>query len=93
MQIVVDTGGQGRPLCLGRAQLACWQQLTRRNYRTSRGKYPGRTRTIPSASCTQPGICRHTDGREAAMNSVTAIDAMLPQDAPRPGVSRSTSTT
>ena len=50
-------------------------------------------RTGPSASISQCGMRRQTEGREAGMNSVTAIDAMFPQDAPRPGASRSISVT
>ena len=67
--------------------------MNRRNHGTRRGIYPGRTRTGPSGSSIQPGICRQTDGREAGMNSVTAIEAILPNEAPMPGVSRSTITT
>lgn len=52
-----------------------------------------RTRTGPSASSIQPGICHLTEGREAGMNSITVIDAMFPKDTPLPGASRSTGTT
>ncbi len=67
--------------------------MNRWSHGPSLGVSDVRTRTGPSGSIIQPGIFRQTEGREAGMNSVAAIEAMLPYDAPIPGESRSTSTT
>ena len=52
--------------------------MKRRNHGVSFGMEAGRTRTGPSGSSIQPGICFQIEGRDAGMNSVTAIEAMLP---------------